>query len=94
MSSSLLIFITLSLHEMSEKCITRLHQLNKWVVVFLFEQRAFDMLGFSAEETLSTFQVASSVLKLGNIQFLPRANMDGTESCSLVNEYGKKPPVH
>ncbi|GFY19672.1 RNase H domain-containing protein [Trichonephila clavipes] len=45
------------------------------------------MLGFSAEETLATFQVTSSVLKLGNIQFLPRANMDGTESCSLVNEY-------
>ncbi|GIY45106.1 unconventional myosin-Ib [Caerostris extrusa] len=45
------------------------------------------MLGFSADETLSTFQVASSVLKLGNVQFQPRANMDGTESCSLVNEY-------
>ncbi|XP_042900119.2 unconventional myosin-Ib [Parasteatoda tepidariorum] len=45
------------------------------------------MLGFSAEEMHSTFQVASSVLKLGNVQFLPRANMDGTESCSLVNDY-------
>lgn len=47
------------------------------------------MLGFTAEEILSTFQVTSSVLKLGNIQFQPRANMDGTESCSLINEYGK-----
>ncbi|GIY10789.1 unconventional myosin-Ib [Caerostris darwini] len=54
---------------------------------FIITRRAFDMLGFSADETLSTFQVASSVLKLGNVQFQPRANMDGTESCSLVNEY-------
>ncbi|GFS50736.1 unconventional myosin-Ib [Trichonephila inaurata madagascariensis] len=54
---------------------------------FITTRRAFDMLGFSPEETLATFQVTSSVLKLGNIQFLPRANMDGTESCSLVNEY-------
>ncbi|KAG8177886.1 hypothetical protein JTE90_001718 [Oedothorax gibbosus] len=54
---------------------------------FLTTRRAFEMLGFSADETLSVFQVASSVLKLGNVQFLPRANMDGTESCSLINEY-------
>lgn len=48
-----------------------------------------EILGFDAEEILSVFHVIASVLKLSNLQFIPRANIDGTEGCSLMNEYGK-----
>ncbi|XP_074601983.1 myosin 95E [Brevipalpus obovatus] len=45
------------------------------------------IIGFTAEEIICIFCIIASVLKLGNIQFLPRANIDGTEGCSLINEY-------
>jgi myosin-1 len=47
-----------------------------------------EIIGFNPEEILSVFQILSAVLKLGNLQFIPRANIDGTEGCSLLNEYG------
>jgi len=47
-----------------------------------------EIIGFDPEEILSVFQIVSAVLKLGNLQFIPRANIDGTEGCSLLNEYG------
>ncbi|XP_076356260.1 myosin 95E isoform X5 [Tachypleus tridentatus] len=46
-----------------------------------------EVVGFLQDEILATFQIVSSVLKFGNLQFIPRANMDGTEGCSLMNEY-------
>lgn len=48
-----------------------------------------ETMGFTQEEILQCFNVIASVLKLGNLQFLPKANMDGTEGCSLMNDYGK-----
>ena len=48
-----------------------------------------EILGFESEEILSVFHVIASVLKLSNLQFIPRANIDGTEGCSLMNEYGE-----
>jgi len=47
-----------------------------------------EIIGFSPEDIFSVFQIVSAVLKLGNLQFIPRANIDGTEGCSLLNEYG------
>jgi myosin-1 len=54
---------------------------------FLATKRAMEIIGFDPEEILSVFQIVSAVLKLGNLQFIPRANIDGTEGCSLLNEY-------
>ncbi|XP_022240517.1 unconventional myosin-Ib-like isoform X3 [Limulus polyphemus] len=50
-------------------------------------KKAMEVVGFLQDEILATFQIVSSVLKFGNLQFIPRANMDGTEGCSLMNEY-------
>lgn len=47
-----------------------------------------EAMGFSQDEMFAAFQIVSAVLKLGNAQFQPRANMDGTEGCNLMNEYG------
>lgn len=48
-----------------------------------------DTLGFTAEEVINVFKIVASVLKLGNITFLPTNNIDGTEGCTVNNEYGK-----
>jgi len=47
-----------------------------------------ETIGFTPEDIVSVFQIISSILKLGNLQFIPKANIDGTEGCSLLNEYG------
>lgn len=41
----------------------------------------------SQGEVHAVFQVVAVVLKLGNVEFQPRANIDDTESCALLNEY-------
>jgi hypothetical protein len=46
-------------------------------------------LGFSAEEIHDIFRIISAVLKLGNVNFVPTTNMDGTEGCAIANDYGK-----
>ena len=32
-------------------------------------------------------QIVATVLKLGNLNFVPVTNMDGTEGCRIENEY-------
>ena len=42
------------------------------------------------ERDLSNFfqlQIVATVLKLGNLNFVPVTNMDGTEGCRVENEY-------
>ena len=46
-------------------------------------------IGLTSEESCDIFKIVSSVLKLGNLQFVPTTNMDGTEGCSIANEYGE-----
>ena len=46
-------------------------------------------LGFSLEEIHDIFRVIAAILKLGNINFVPTTNMDGTEGCAISNDYGK-----
>lgn len=47
-----------------------------------------DILGFKLNEIVDIFRVIAIVLKLGNLQFVPCNNIDGTEGCSLSNDYG------
>ena len=46
-------------------------------------------IGLKPEEICDIFKIVASVLKLGNLQFVPTTNMDGTEGCSIANEYGE-----
>ena len=46
-------------------------------------------IGLKPEEICDIFKIVASVLKLGNLQFVPITNMDGTEGCSIANEYGE-----
>ncbi len=48
-------------------------------------------LGMSGEEIMDIWRIVAAILKLGNIQFIPTTNMDGTEGCTIANDYGKKP---
>lgn len=48
------------------------------------------MLGFSGDEILSIFKIIAVVLKLGNLNFIPITNIDGTEGCEITNDYGKR----
>jgi hypothetical protein len=36
------------------------------------------------------FRVVAAVLKLGNVEFVPTTNMDGTEGCAVSNDYGNE----
>jgi hypothetical protein len=38
---------------------------------------------------LQVFRVVASILKLANLIFIPTTNMDGTEGCTVGNEYGE-----
>lgn len=56
--------------------------------LFIYTRSALDVLGFSVEEVVNIFRVIAVVLKLGNLQFVPCNNIDGTEGCSISNDYG------
>ena len=57
--------------------------------MFFNLQKALDDLDFSGEEIHDILKIISTILKLGNINFLPTTNMDGTEGCAISNDYGK-----
>lgn len=48
-----------------------------------------EVLGFTSEEIVNILKIVASVLKLGNICFVPSNNIDGTEGCAINNDYGK-----
>ncbi|XP_059485067.1 unconventional myosin-Ia-like isoform X3 [Neocloeon triangulifer] len=54
---------------------------------FQVTKKALETLGFSAEDVVQIFKVVASVLKLGNIGFTPTSNIDGTEGCTVTNDY-------
>jgi Myosin heavy chain len=56
---------------------------------FLRTRKACEALGFTPDEILDIFKVVASVLKLGNVVFIPSNNIDGTEGCTVSNDYGK-----
>lgn len=45
------------------------------------------MLGFSSCEIIELFQLIALVLKVGQLQFLRRANIDSTEGCNIMHDY-------
>nr|CAD7586434.1 unnamed protein product [Timema genevievae] len=49
--------------------------------------KSFEILGFSQEDIVNVFKIVASVLKLGNISFIPTNNIDGTEGCTISNDY-------
>ena len=56
---------------------------------FLSPQKALEDLGLRGDEICDILKIVAAVLKLGNIQFVPTTNMDGTEGCGIANEYGE-----
>ncbi|XP_063930760.1 unconventional myosin-Ib [Zophobas morio] len=55
--------------------------------LFVYTKSALEILGFNVEDIVDIFQVIAIVLKLGNLQFVPCNNIDGTEGCAISNEY-------
>lgn len=60
---------------------------------FIYTKRSLEALGFSNDEILSVFKIIAVVLKLGNLNFIPITNIDGTEGCEITNDYGEKVEV-
>lgn len=56
---------------------------------FTMTKRSLEVLGFSNDEILSIFKIIAVVLKLGNLNFIPITNIDGTEGCEITNDYGE-----
>ena len=56
------------------------------------QQKALELVGFSAEDIINILRIVAAVLKLGNLIFSPVSNIDGTEGCSINNEYGTTIP--
>lgn len=56
--------------------------------LFMYTRTALDVLGFSIEDVVNIFRVIAIILKLGNLQFVPCNNIDGTEGCVIDNDYG------
>uniref|UniRef100_A0A8D8XW23 Unconventional myosin-Ib n=2 Tax=Cacopsylla melanoneura TaxID=428564 RepID=A0A8D8XW23_9HEMI len=50
-------------------------------------KKSLESVGFSPDEIIDVFKVVSSVLKLGNVVFIPSNNIDGTEGCTVSNDY-------
>lgn len=56
---------------------------------FAVTKKSLEGLGFSSDEVLSIFKIVAVVLKLGNLNFIPITNIDGTEGCEITNDYGE-----
>lgn len=56
--------------------------------VWIALQKALESVGFSPEDIINIFRIVAAVLKLGNLIFSPVSNIDGTDGCSINNEYG------
>ena len=41
-------------------------------------------------EIFDVFRIVAGILKLGNVEFVPTTNMDGTEGCAVSNDYGNE----
>ncbi|XP_057666358.1 unconventional myosin-Ib isoform X2 [Diorhabda carinulata] len=55
--------------------------------LFVYTRGALEVLGFTDTEIIDIFRVLAIILKLGNLQYVPCSNIDGTEGCSINNEY-------
>ena len=48
-----------------------------------------EVIGFEKEEITAVFQLVASVLKLGNIELQHHSNIDGTDGCRILGDYGE-----
>ncbi|KAJ8930515.1 hypothetical protein NQ314_016677 [Rhamnusium bicolor] len=55
--------------------------------LFIYTKSALEILGFTNNDIIDIFRVIAIVLKLGNLQYVPCNNIDGTEGCSINNDY-------
>ncbi|XP_045467548.1 unconventional myosin-Ia [Harmonia axyridis] len=55
--------------------------------LFIYTKSALNILGFSNEKVVDIFRIIAVILKLGNLQFVPCNNIDGTDGCVICNEY-------
>lgn len=55
---------------------------------FAFTRKSLEVLGFAGDEIVSIFKIVAVILKLGNLNFIPITNIDGTEGCEISNDYG------
>ncbi|KAJ8921520.1 hypothetical protein NQ315_003138 [Exocentrus adspersus] len=55
--------------------------------LFVYTRNALEILGFTNNDIIDIFRVIAIVLKLGNLQYVPCNNIDGTEGCSINNDY-------
>ncbi|XP_066141982.1 unconventional myosin-Ib isoform X1 [Euwallacea fornicatus] len=55
--------------------------------LFVYTKGALEVLNFSPGDIVDIFRVLAVILKLGNIQFVPCSNIDGTDGCSISNDY-------
>ena len=53
-------------------------------------QKALEDIGLSGREIFDVFRIVAGILKLGNVEFVPTTNMDGTEGCAVSNDYGNE----
>ncbi|XP_019763292.2 unconventional myosin-Ib [Dendroctonus ponderosae] len=55
--------------------------------LFVYTKGALEVLGFLPNDIVDIFRVLAVILKLGNLQFVPCNNIDGTDGCSISNDY-------
>ncbi|XP_050303869.1 unconventional myosin-Ib [Anthonomus grandis grandis] len=55
--------------------------------LFVYTREALEVLGFTSTDIVHIFRVLAVILKLGNLQFVPCNNIDGTDGCSVSNDY-------
>ncbi|KAF7273349.1 hypothetical protein GWI33_013937 [Rhynchophorus ferrugineus] len=55
--------------------------------LFVYTKGALEVLGFAPTDIIDIFRVLAVILKLGNLQFVPCNNIDGTDGCSISNDY-------
>lgn len=52
-------------------------------------QKAMEIIGFTAEEISSIFELIAAILNIGNIEFEGYSLPNGTSACKLKNMEGK-----
>lgn len=50
-------------------------------------KNTLQLLGFTSDEIIECFQILAFIIKLGNVNFLRRANIDSTEGCTILADY-------
>ena len=53
-------------------------------------QKALEDIGMTGREIFDVLRIVAGVLKMGNVEFVPTTNMDGTEGCAVSNDYGNE----